>query len=385
MAQLLFASEGYVQPFLARPPVGGSPGEPDRQVLCIPVVPRKGGFLLALPVGAVPPNLLAQGNEADAQAMFGPSTTLSVPAMVEEEDGGEVPAGSALEVLVVDLAESACEFLEPYDPLLLIDPVPFSSEAPGSFPEGAQLVSLCKAWARTVAAERTAFYSALEAEVEQGDLDPEAAAQARAAPQRQKQKRVTTNQLAEQIGSISELLPALSNQLQALSEKQQALEQKVAMGVPSAAPQPAHRQPFALPAAGAPTSKAGAMAQLAGVLGPPPKARAEPAIPEPAVQEPPSLEGVGEILEAGPSPMAAALAQQTEALTQLVGHLIQASEASGDFASGPSSVGLSSRARSEKSCRPSSLCRQETSCWLWLRMGTAECSRRRPSRKAWRS
>ncbi|CAE7299501.1 Ttll6a [Symbiodinium microadriaticum] len=324
MAQLLFASEGYVQPFLARPPVGGSPGEPDRQVLCIPVVPRKGGFLLALPVGAVPPNLLAQGNEADAQAMFGPSTTLSVPAMVEEEDGGEVPAGSALEVLVVDLAESACEFLEPYDPLLLIDPVPFSSEAPGSFPEGAQLVSLCKAWARTVAAERTAFYSALEAEVEQGDLDPEAAAQARAAPQRQKQKRVTTNQLAEQIGSISELLPALSNQLQALSEKQQALEQKVAMGVPSAAPQPAHRQPFALPAAGAPTSKAGAMAQLAGVLGPPPKARAEPAIPEPAVQEPPSLEGVGEILEAGPSPMAAALAQQTEALTQLVGHLIQA-------------------------------------------------------------
>ncbi|CAE7291000.1 unnamed protein product, partial [Symbiodinium necroappetens] len=85
--------------------------------------PPKGGFLLALPVGAVPPNLLAQGNEADPSAMFGPSTTLTVPAVVEEEDGGEVPAGLALEVLVVDFSESACEFLEPYDPLLLIDRV----------------------------------------------------------------------------------------------------------------------------------------------------------------------------------------------------------------------------------------------------------------------
>ena len=346
LAQLTFASDGYVQPFLARPPVGGSPGEPERQVLCIPVMPRQGGFLLALPVGSVPPNLLAQGNEDDASAMMGPSTTLSVPAVVEEEDGGEVPAGLALEVLVVDFSESACQFLEPYDPLLLIDPVPFAPDAPGSFPEGAQLVSLCKAWARTLAAERTAFYSALEAE--QGDQDPGAAAQAREAPPRPKQKRVTTNQLAEQLGSISELLPALSSQLQALTEKQEALEQKVSLGIPAAAPLPAHRQPFVLPTMVGPTSKAGAVAQLAGALGPPPIARAEPIGPTAAVQEPPSLGGLGELVDAGAPPMAAALAQQTEALTQLVGHLIQASEASGDFASGPSSAGLSSRASAKR-------------------------------------
>ncbi|CAE7719294.1 unnamed protein product, partial [Symbiodinium necroappetens] len=214
----------------------------------------------------------------------------------------------------VDLTESPCQFLEPYDPLLLIDPVPFCPEAPGSFPEGAQLVSLCKAWARTVAAERTAFYSALEAEVEPGDL---MLGRRRSA----KSKRGSPRTSWPSSGSICELLPALSSQLQALSEKQQALEQKVSMGVPPAAPLPAHRQPFALPAAGAPASKAGAMAQLER------QERAEPAVPATVVQEPPSPGGMGEILEAGPSPMAAALAQQTEALTQLVGHLIQVSEA----------------------------------------------------------
>ena len=68
---LTYASDGVVLPFLARPPVGGAQGDPE--VLCVPVMPRRGGFLLALPVGSVPPNLLEQGQEAILGAMFGPS------------------------------------------------------------------------------------------------------------------------------------------------------------------------------------------------------------------------------------------------------------------------------------------------------------------------
>ncbi|CAE7475201.1 unnamed protein product, partial [Symbiodinium necroappetens] len=189
---------------------------------------------LALPVGVVPPSLLEQGNEAVQGVMFGPSTTLSVPALVEEEDGGETPAASPLDVLVVDFEESAGQYLEPYDPLVLPDPVPFSAEAPSAFPDGARLVALCRAWVRTVEAERTAFYSAFEAE--QGEGCP------------------------------------------ALSEKQEALEQKVSQGAAAPALLPAHRQPFPFADRGRRYKQGRARVTACCCPEPPPRTRPEPAM-----------------------------------------------------------------------------------------------------------
>ena len=142
---LAFASAGSVLPFVARPPVAGSPGDAEKRVLCIPVLRRTGGFLLALPAGSVPPSLLTQGLSGDAEAMFGPSTVLTVPAMEEQEDGAEVATESSIEVLVVDFSDATAAYLEPFDPLSLEDPVPFSEEAPQVFPECRQLVALSKA------------------------------------------------------------------------------------------------------------------------------------------------------------------------------------------------------------------------------------------------
>ncbi|CAE7647543.1 unnamed protein product [Symbiodinium sp. KB8] len=194
--------------------------------------------------------------------------------MEEEEDGGEVPSSGSLEVLVVDFADSALEYIEPFDPFGVTDPVPFSEASPNAFPQGGQLVSLSQAWVRTIMVDRTAFYSAQEADQPEADG--------------------------------------------ALSEKHQVLEDGSRWGA----------------------------ASLAGSLGPPPKAAAAPAAPALQAPLPPdALEGV-ERPEDDPALVLHWRFKQR--LSQLVTHLIQASEASGDFGAGPSSSGLSSRASAKR-------------------------------------
>ena len=329
MASLTFASDGITMPFVARPPVGGSPGEPDRGVLCTQ------GFLLALPAGSVPPNLLAEGKEGDPDTMFGPSTVLTVPAVEEEEDGGEVLSGGFLEVLVVDFN------VEAFDPLGPVDPLPFSAEFPNSFPDGSQLVSLSQAWVRSASADRTAFYSAQEAPAEDAAGAPDV--REPAAP-RPRQKRVTTNQLAQQLAAITQLLPTLSSQVQVLTEKHQALEERVSTQGAQApqVPVPAHRQPFLLPTAKGSAAGQPAISALAGVLGPPPKAATTVPTAAPSAIVPAQAEVSLDVEkpEEDQPPVRSALEVQAEALTQLVTHLIQASEASGDYGAGepPSQV-----------------------------------------------
>ena len=252
---LVFASEGHLFPYLARFSVAGSPGESARRVLCVPILPRDGGFLLALPGGSIPPSLLQRGQTAGVDEMIGPSTELSVPAVEEEEDGSEVPVDSPLQVLVVDFATSAAPYLEPFDPASLEEPVPFLAGSPQVFPQGLQLVSLCKGWLRTRAADRLAFYTAPEEEEELLEEAPPETPAAKPRP-----KRVTTAQLADQLGSISQLLPTITSQLQEISEKQKALEAKVESrpAEPALAP---HRSLFVFP-----TAKAGAGASGAGAL-----------------------------------------------------------------------------------------------------------------------
>ena len=339
---LAFASSGSVLPFVARPPVAGAPGESEKRVLCIPVLRRAGGFLLALPAGAVPPTLLAQGNAGDPDAMFGPSTLLTVPAMEEQEDGAEVATETSIEVLIVDFSDAAASFLEPFDPLSLEDPVPFSEEAPQVFPECRQLVALSKSWVRTAEGERIAFYSAQEGEEEApGLVDP---VEAPAATAKAKAKRVTTAQLAEQLGSISQLLPTISDRLQDLAERQKELETKVTVQTSAspALPGPAHKQPFTLPTSKAAPAVSNPTQALVSVLGPPPRSRPLPSAA--ALPQPLRLE---EDLPPDTS-TAHALAQQTAALTQLVSHLIQASDGSGDFVGAPAPSGLSSRASAKR-------------------------------------
>ena len=92
--------------------------------------------------------------------------------------------------------------------------------------------------------DRTAFYSAQEAD--HPEADGVAQDQGPTTAGWYRQKRVTTNQLAEQLVAITQLLPTLSSQVQALSEKRQVLEERVAGQAKAQQQVPAHRQPFML-------------------------------------------------------------------------------------------------------------------------------------------
>ncbi|CAE7900553.1 unnamed protein product, partial [Symbiodinium necroappetens] len=251
----------------------------------------------------------------------------------KEEDGSEVPVDSPLQVLVVDFATSAASFLEPYDPV---------------FPHGPQLVSLCKGWLRTKPADRLAFYTAPEEE------------------------EALLEELADQLGSISQLLPTITSQLKEISEKQRALEEKVEKrpAEPALAP---HHRPFVFP-----TAKAGAgvsgVGALASQVGPPPTTRpaqaAMPALVEDAPQQDllelgdPALEGQGD------GSATSALTQQTQALTQLVAHLIQNFEGGADFGAARVCRASPRRAVQKGSAFLRSWPRRTAlSCWLWRSRG----------------
>ncbi|CAE7257709.1 unnamed protein product [Symbiodinium microadriaticum] len=124
------------------------------------------GFLLALPTGSVPPTLLAAGAEADATGMHGPSTTLEVAAVEEDEDGGERPVSDSLSVLLVDLSDDALQYLAPYDSEAGLAVVSFDLVHPDRFPGAEDLLVLARSWLRAAAHDRAALYTAAEEERE---------------------------------------------------------------------------------------------------------------------------------------------------------------------------------------------------------------------------
>ena len=249
--RLTFASDGIVMPYVVSPPVAGAPGDRSSHVICIPVLRREGGLILALPADTVPPVLRDAGQLPDASGLLGPSAVLDVEAVEENEDGAEVLLGFQLPVLVADFQDEAVRYMAPFDPSAHQDATPFSLDHPQAFPECSALVALTLSWVRTQIGERTAFYSAAEGEEEAAAADAEllpALAKASPSPKNPaaKPKRITTAQLAEKVGS----LPALTAQLQSVADRQLSLEEKVASGAQAAAsapPPPAHRLPSRFP------------------------------------------------------------------------------------------------------------------------------------------
>ncbi|CAE7324647.1 unnamed protein product [Symbiodinium necroappetens] len=163
-------------------------------------------------------------------------------------------------------------------------------------------------------------------------------------------KRVTTAQLADQLGSISQLLPTITSQLKDISEKQRALEAKVESrpAEPALAP---HRKLFVFPTAKAGIGASGAGA-LASQVGPPPVTR-PPKATAPVLAEDGPLQDALELGDPtagglGEGLATAALTQQTQALIQLVAHLIQSSDGGADFGGSQGAPGLSSKGSAKR-------------------------------------
>ena len=154
-----------------------------------------------------------------------------------------------------------------------------------------------------------------------------------------KPKKVTTAALAEQVASLASSIPALLSQVQQISDQQQRMGE-----AQSAAKIPAYRQPFASPA---PTDPGGLKAFTA-MVGQAPPGRGTPLLntPKPTtlLEEPqmaPHEEGFPAQGEAA-GDVTTALAQQTQAMTALVAHLVGQSDLS-ELTSGSTSSALTSK------------------------------------------
>ena len=325
-AGLALAVDGFCTPYVASHPLVSSQDGSETRALCIPIMRRAGGFLLALPSGCLSAQALAEGLDADPNTVFGPSTSLTVQAVEEAEDGSEILVAEPLELMIVDLSDVAAPYL------------------------AAQLVSLSRAWLRTASEALGGFYSAHEPEEPATPAKGAGATTPGPAP-KAKPKRVTTALLAEQLQSLLQLMPAMSDQMQDLVQRQQQLESRVSE-VGTTPPVPLHRQQFKLPTAKGPPVPG--LSPFATSLGPPPKVREPPRLPAPVEANPVGLPEVPATPLASPSDappaLMSALQTQGEALTALVNHLIsQASEASADFGGAPgSSASLSSKGSAKR-------------------------------------
>ena len=164
-----------------------------RQVLTLPLLAREGGFLCALPAD-LHPEVAAESEAPLPSTILGPSRLVTVPAIEEDENGEEVPAGLDISVMLLDLEVGALAAMRPFDPVTETGTAhAFVTDAPHFVPQHSALISQARTWIEQETVERLAFYSAQEDE-------PPAPFPKKAAA---KAKRLTVNQLAEQVSSLT--------------------------------------------------------------------------------------------------------------------------------------------------------------------------------------
>ena len=90
----------------------------ETQSFAIPLVSRKKGMMLALPVGLIKSGLLSPGGPIDEDALVGPSHTFEVDSILEDEfTGAPYSAGTKVDVLVADFSNDILPLLRDYDPV----------------------------------------------------------------------------------------------------------------------------------------------------------------------------------------------------------------------------------------------------------------------------
>lgn len=90
--------------------------QPFKEAFVIPVMCREGGILLAVPVDFLPQSVLESGATAEGEDLVGPSVTLEVPGVGEDEEGTERDAGLLLAVVLVDFARDVERGMSEFNP-----------------------------------------------------------------------------------------------------------------------------------------------------------------------------------------------------------------------------------------------------------------------------
>ena len=288
-------------------------GDGLKEVFAIPLCPRDGGLLLAIPLGAMSAEALALGLIADDQAFIGPSTKVTTGLIAEDESGMAYRVGVDVEFLLLDVADAMLVggLIREYDTVTdsTLEIVPFDADHPDGLPESYRAYELAMEWAEQTEG-RANFYSAR-------DEPPSPKAKAKVAAAKKAQpKKVTAALLAGRMDFIEAQLKAIADGMAKQSPK----------ATLSAGPVkgPSLMQPAGLnvpPVSGALLERGmpqQGIAKAVQMLGPPPRVRAVGALgaeKHQAQDEPKDISAVAQ------DPMLQALLNQGTALASLVSHL----------------------------------------------------------------
>ena len=252
----------------------------------VPILSRRGGFLLNIPRGVISEDALIDSLQVeDESCLLGPSKGVSAHLCEEDEEGNIALRQESVNSLVIDFSDDVLPLLREYgasgpeeDEI-----VPFAENFPTALPSYTEVLEAATAWIGQSGTQRVNFYSAQE--------DPEepavekAAAVVKPSPSKKAPtvKRVTNAQVLDQLST-------LVAQMKSLSARQDALESQPAKGVSGA---PSGN------IAGVPAVSAGlveaqapmqAFAKYAKLVGPPPRVRAASSKDHPVLpQEAPNV------------------------------------------------------------------------------------------------
>ena len=297
----------------------------------IPVAKRKGGVLLAVPLGVIPKKDLDEG-ALSSDHMVGPSKLVTVPGVEEDENGADVPSGHDISLMLVDFNASVLPLIREYDPLLDLHEIhSFLEEAPNVVPSSNPLLQMALDWMSEEVSGRVQYYSAEE-------NVPAPVAVPLPPKKAEPKKKITNAALAEQLSELSQALPSIMQELQGLKEKQAIFEGSIAAQTPRPTGLPPHKMPF--PAVQQPAS----VMDFAKKVGIAPKTKASPVpvirldaqdgIPFNDDPNVPAAD-LREAFDAAADPpsMTQAIFQQSQAMNALVAHLVGTQDPLSDLAS----------------------------------------------------
>lgn len=254
------------------------------EVLCIPVLARQQGLLLALPSRALPQEVLDRQEPIAPQAVLGPAKEVSVQAAIDDDGGLEMALDFEISVMLVDFDAAVLAHMHGYDPVTEGESIQFFLEGDVDVYPGSQaLLNSALAWLEQAQDDRVAFYSAEESTSNIPRAPPSSKARVKATSG---PKRVTTALLSQQLASLAETIPAISSSLAKIQQRQDQFEATV-LSQASARPPAPHQMDFGAHQPGAKTSAPSPQKFMAAVGVPP---RAQPAQRQSALRKMPEDE-----------------------------------------------------------------------------------------------
>ena len=321
---LRFASDG--DPSLLTLEVPAEFARSGESTVCVsfPVLARRGGLALAVPLSAFDPEKLVDELQREEEGLVGPSKSFVSSLVVEDEAGQPSVSDVRCRFLVIDFDDSVLSLLAEYDAETNPENVvPFDSDLPNGLPVSDGLAEDVRAWANDQNVGRVVFYSARD------EPDAAGAKQPGVVPKKAGPKKVTNAMLVEQMAQ-------LASQVQAISALQQSLvppptSSAVVVSEQFAGSGIAPKMPSVIGSLGggnvAQPLDVNLLGQASKAVGLPPRSRPAPKVPQfparPSTVAPVSQE-LPVVLDPALSstdPVMNALTQQSGALTALVAHL----------------------------------------------------------------